>query len=152
MRTFVTGLLVAGSLLILSACGGSSNSKLSYSAFSTAANKICKAENAQSAAAGGGATAAATPANAAALKKVLAVSDKSLAKLKALSGPSALVAAKNTFVDDVTANSAIARKAITAATNRDQAAYTAAFKQLQATSSQTNADASKLGAPVCAQS
>ena len=40
MRTSLAGLLVVGSLLILSAGGSSSNSSLSYTAFSTPANKI----------------------------------------------------------------------------------------------------------------
>ena len=151
MRKTLAGLLVTGSLLILSGCGGSSNSALSYSAFSTAANKICTAENAASASASGGATNKATPANAAALKKVLKVSDKYIGQLKALSGPSALVAARNTFVSDVNANAAIATKAAAAAQSGNQQAYTAAVKQLVAGNGQTNDDASKLGAPVCAQ-
>jgi hypothetical protein len=145
----MAGLLVTGSLLILSGCGGSSNSALSYSAYSNAANKICTQLNNETKSAGS-ASNKADAASAAAIQKILTNSNASIAKLKALNGPSALNTAMTTFVGKVEAASAFAKQAVTAAKAGNQSAYVAAAKQLGATNDPTDTAASKLGAPACA--
>jgi hypothetical protein len=149
MRIFFVGVLVVGSLAILSGCG-SSSSKLSASAFSNAANKICTTENTEAKSAGAGVTATANAASAASLAKLIAISNKNVVKLKALSGPSALESARDTFVAAVNKDAAFAQKAETAAKAGNQAEYIAAAKATNAGNAQTNRDGSKLGAPACA--
>jgi hypothetical protein len=146
----MAGLLVTGSLLILTGCGGSSNSSLSYSAFSNSANKICAQINKQTSAAGTEATNKATPANAAKIQKVLDLSNAAIAKLKALKGPSALNTAMTAFTGDVDHASGFASQAITAAKAGDQKAYIAAATKLSATNNATDTAGSGLGAPACA--
>ena len=150
MRTTLAGCLATGSLLFLSGCGGSSNSALSYSAFSTAANTICKSENAAAAKIGAGATGQASPANAAVIRKLIAAGDASAAKLKTLNGPAALNTARDTLVTAVDANAVLAKRAAAAAQAGHQSQYIALVKQLAATDGPSNADGSKLGAPACA--
>jgi hypothetical protein len=140
---------VTGSLLILTGCGGSSNSSLSYSAFSNAANKICTQLNNETKATAG-ASNKANAASAVAIQKVLTNSNGSIAKLKALNGPSALNTAMTTFVGKVESASVFAKQAITAAKAGNQSAYVAAARKLGATNDPTDTAASKLGAPACA--
>lgn len=147
----MAGLLVTGSLLILTGCGGSSNSSLSYSAFSNSANKICtQLNNDDTKQAGGGVSNKANAASAAAIQKILTASNGSIAKLKALNGPSALNTAMTTFVGKVESSSVFAKQAITAAKAGNQSAYVAAAKKLGAANDPTDTAASKLGAPACA--
>jgi hypothetical protein len=146
----MAGLLVTGSLLILTGCGGSSNSSLSYSAFSNSANKICTQLNNDTKQAGGGVSNKANAASAAAIQKILTASNGSIAKLKALNGPSALNTAMTTFVGKVESSSVFAKQAITAAKAGNQSAYVAAAKKLGAANDPTDTAASKLGAPACA--
>ena len=150
MRTFLTGLLIAGSLGILSGCGGSSNSALSYSAFSTAANTICKTGNGQANALGAKLTAKATPANAAIIQKEITLDTTAEAKLKALKGPAALQTARNTLVTEADTEIAAIKKVQAAAQSGNQSAYVAGAKALGPLGSQASLDGSKLGAPACA--
>jgi hypothetical protein len=145
----MAGLLVTGSLLILTGCGGSSNSALSYSAFSNSANKICTQLNNETKSSAS-ASNKADAASAAAIQKILTNSNASIAKLKALNGPSALNASMTTFVGKVEAASVFAKQAVTAAKAGNQSAYVAAAKKLGATNDPTDTAASKLGAPACA--
>jgi hypothetical protein len=145
----MAGLLVTGSLLILTGCGGSSNSSLSYSAFSNAANKICTQLNNETKSSAS-ASNKADATSAAAIQKILTNSNASIAKLKALNGPSALNASMTTFVGKVEAASEFAKQAVTAAKAGNQSAYVAAAKKLGATNDPTDTAASKLGAPACA--
>jgi len=149
MRKFTVGLLIAGSLAILSGCGGSSNSKLSYSAFSNAANKICStATKAGNAIQGGSSTANA--ASAAGIGKLVTITNKALSQLKALSGGSALEAARDRFVAEGNTSVVLAKKAEAAATAGNQTEYVAAVQALSATDPVSNAAGSQLGAPACA--
>lgn len=150
MRKLLAGIMVVAAMAIISGCG-SSNSKLSYSAFSNAAGKICTGVNAQSKAAGS-LTTTANAANAATLTKVISISNKALTKLKALQGPSALESARDTFAGDITAQTTLFQKAATAAKAGNQAEYVADAKSASAANQTTNTDASKLGAPSCATS
>ena len=151
MRTFFVGLLLVGSLAILSGCGGSSNSKMSYSAFSNAANKICRSADTQNKAVTG-ATQTANAASAAGIGKDVTITDKAISQLKALSGPGALASARDTFVAQGNATVVLAKKAEAAAKAGNQADYTTAINALAATNSASNASGSQMGAPACATS
>ena len=150
MRTFIAGLLAVGTMVILSACGGSSNSKLSYSAFSTAANKICASANAQAKTIEKGSSAKATAANAAIFAKLITINNKVLSSLNALSGPSALTADRDKYTALLKTDSDIAAQVEAAAKSGDQASYITEANKLGATSGESDALGSKLGAPACA--
>jgi hypothetical protein len=83
---------------------------------------------------------------------VLDVSNKGLAKIKALNGSGVMNAAKTTFVSDVQSNSAVAQKLMAAAKAGNQKTYIALAEQLNATNNTTDSAGSKLGAPACATS
>lgn len=150
MRIIRIAVLVAGSVVLISGCG-SSNSKLSYSAFSDAAGKICASTSAQIKAAGDQATSTANAASASALSKALSVSQTGVSKLKALSGPSSLQSARDAFDANVASQNAAIQSAITAAKAGDQSAYIAAVKSIKPLNQAANALGSKLGAPSCAR-
>ena len=151
MRTFFVGLLIAGSLALLSGCGGSSNSKLSYSAFSNAANKICTTANSQDKAVKG-TSGTANAASAAGIGKVVTIDDKALSQLKALSGPGALETARDTFIAATKSSVVLAEKAEAAAKAGNQTDYVSAVKALAASDKASKPAANSLGAPACVAS
>jgi excinuclease UvrABC ATPase subunit len=141
---------LVGSLVVIAGCGGSSNSKLSYAAFSAAADKICSNANAQSKSAGAGVTGEATAANAAKIDKIVPIAQDALKKFQALKGPDSLQAAAQTAEDNLNQQIKAAQDASTAAKAGDQAAYNAALLQLQSLSNSAKTAGSKLGAKNCA--
>lgn len=148
MRRFRLAIPLIGSLLVIAGCGGSSNSKLSYAAFSSAADKICS--NANSAArANGRVSTQATPANAAKINKVIDLANNAIKKFQALQGPAALQSARDEVVSDLQAQVKTAQTASTAAKNGDQTTYDAALQQLAQQSTAANTLGSKLGAANC---
>jgi hypothetical protein len=140
--------LIAGSLAILTGCG-SSNSTLSYSAFSDAANKICIAADSQTKAAGH-LSPAGTAADVSKLNKVASIVNDSVSKLNALKGPSALVATRDTYVADLKAVAAKLGDAASAAKAGDQAGYKKTVLEVPSVTSKGKAEGSKLGAAKCA--
>jgi hypothetical protein len=150
MRTIRIAMLVAGSVVLISGCG-SSNSKLSYSAFSDAAGKICTTAGSQIKAAGNGATQTANAASATALGKALSVSQKAISQLKALSGPGSLQSARDAFAANLSSQNSSIQSAITAAKSGNQSAYVAAIKSVAVADQQGNLLGSKLGAAGCAK-
>ncbi len=150
MRRFRLAIPLVGSLAVIAGCGGSSNSKLSYAAFSAAADKICSNANAQSKAAGSGVTAQATPANAAKIDKVVPIAQDALKKFQALKGPDSLQPATQATIDDLNQQIKAAQDASNAAKSGNQSAYIAALQQLQSLSQQSKVNGSKLGAKNCA--
>jgi hypothetical protein len=151
MRAFSVGLLIAGSLAILSGCGGSSNSKLTSSAFSSAANKICSNANSQAKAVKG-TSATANAASAAAIGKIVTIDDKALSQLKALSGPGALESARDRFIAETKSSAVLAEKAEAAAKAGNQTDYVSAVKALSASDQASKPAADRLDAPACASS
>jgi hypothetical protein len=147
MRLIRLAIPIVGSLVLIAGCG-SSNSKLSYSAFSDAANALCKSGNAQ-VKASGSATSTANAANADTIDKVIKVANDTISKFKALSGPAALESARDVVVTDLGQTVTSAQAASSAARSGNQPAYDAAVKQLGSQDRQTNTDSSKLGAPDC---
>ncbi len=148
MRRFRLVIPLLGSLVLIAGCGGSSNSKLSYAAFSAAADKICANANSQ-AKAFQGVTTQATAANAAKIDKIVPIAQDAVKKFQALKGPDSLQAAAQTAINDLNQEIKAAQDASNAAKAGDQAAYDAALQQLATTSQQSNADGSKLGAANC---
>ncbi len=148
MRTFRLAMPLIASLVLIAGCGGSSNSKLSYAAFSAAADKICSSAN-SSAKSIGGVTSQATPANAPKIDKVINLANAAIKKFQALQGPPALESARDAVVSDLQAQVKTAQAASTAAKNSDQTTYTAALEQLQQQSQAANTLGSKLGAANC---
>jgi hypothetical protein len=152
MRRFRLAIPLIASLLVIAGCGGSSNSKLSYAAFSAAADKICSNANSQSSSVGSGVTTDATAANAAKIDKVVSVAQDALKKLEALKPPDALQPAAQAVINDLNQEIKAAQDASNAAKAGNQAAYVAALQQLQSLTHQSSTDGSKLGAPNCAKS
>lgn len=150
MRRFRLAIPLVGSLVVIAGCGGSSNSKLSYAAFSSAADKICSSANSQTKSIGAGVTDQATPANAAKIDKVVPIAQDALKKFEALKGPDSLQAAAQTTVDNLNQQIKAAQDASNAAKAGNQAAYDAALQQLQSLSQQSKVAGSKLGAKNCA--
>ena len=141
---------IAGSLALLTGCGGSSNRRLSYSAFSSAADAICKGAGVQSAAAGS-LTATASGANAEVLDKVIAAMRDGVTKLKALEGAPGLESARDTLVNDLDQQLSLGQAASNDARSGNQAGYVSAATEVAALSQQANVDGSRLGAPDCAK-
>jgi hypothetical protein len=150
MRFLSLGVLVAGALGLLSACGGSSNSSLSYSAFSNAANKICQDENVRASAAGT-VTSTADAANAAVIARLADIQQAGIGKLKALKGPTALESARDAFVSDLSQATAIAKSIADAAKSGDQSRFVSLGQQLTAGSTKRHNDGAQLGAPACSR-
>jgi excinuclease UvrABC ATPase subunit len=148
MRRFRLVIPLLGSLVLIAGCGGSSNSKLSYAAFSAAADKICANANSQ-AKAFQSVTLQATAANAAKIDKIVPIAQDAVKKFQALKGPDSLQAAAQTAINDLNQEIKAAQDASNAAKAGDQAAYDAALQQLAATAQQSNTDGSKLGAANC---
>jgi hypothetical protein len=124
---------------------------LSYSAFSNAADAICTSTGSQIKAAGNKATSTANAASATALSTALAISQKGLAKLKALQGPSSLQSARDALAANLSSQNSAIQTAITAAKAGDQSGYVSALKGLPPLSQQANTLGSKLGAASCAK-
>jgi hypothetical protein len=150
MRTIRMAVLIAASIVVISGCG-SSNSKLSYSAFSNAASAICLSSGSQIKAAGNQATDTANAASASALSKALTLSQKAVSKLKALSGPSSLQSARDTLTTNLDSQNSAIQAAITAAKAGNHSAYISALKNVGALNRQSNTLGSKLGAAGCAK-
>ncbi len=148
MRRFRLAIPLIGSLVVIAGCGGSSNSKLSYAAFSVAADKICSSSN-SAAKSIGAVTAQATPANAAKIDKVISVANDAIKRFQALDGPAALQSVRDEVVAQLQAQVKTAQAASNAAKSGDQTTYTAAIQQLAQQSSTANDIGSKLGAKNC---
>jgi excinuclease UvrABC ATPase subunit len=148
MRRFRLTIPLIGSLVVIAGCGGSSNSKLSYAAFSSAADKICSTAN-SAAKTNGQVTAQATPANAAKIDKVITLANDAIKKFQALSGPAALESVRDEVVANLQAEVKTAQAASTAAKSGDQTTYTAAIEQLAQQSQASNSIGAKLGASNC---
>lgn len=148
MRRFRLAIPLVGSLVLVAGCGGSSNSKLSYAAFSAAADKICSNANSQAKAFQGISTQA-TAANAEKIDKVVPIAQDAVKKFHALKGPDSLQAAAQASINDLNQEIKAAQDASNAAKAGDQAAYETAIQQLAVSSQQSNTDGSKLGAANC---
>jgi hypothetical protein len=148
MRRFRLAIPLVGSLVVIAGCGGSSNSKLTYAAFSAAADKICSSANSGARSIGRVSTQA-TPANAPKIDKVISLANDAIKKFQALNGPAALESARDEVVADLQAQIKTAQAASTAAKNSDQTTYTAALEQLVQQSQAANTLGSKLGAANC---
>ncbi len=148
MRRFRLAIPLVGSLVVIAGCGGSSNSKLSYAAFSAAADKICSSANA-SARAIGQVTLTANAANAAKIDKVVSLANDAIKKFQDLSGPAALESVRDDVVSNLQAQVKTAQTASTAAKSGDNTTYTAALEQLSQQSKAANTTGSKLGAANC---
>jgi hypothetical protein len=150
MRYIKLGGGLLASLAILSGCG-SSNSTLSYSAFSNAADKICSSTTSEVGALNLNSDQQASPSAASALSKALADGNAAISKLKALKGPSALESTLGTFVGNYQQQAAAIQSMISAAKSSDQSGYVSAGQTLSSLEQQGNADGSQLGAASCAK-
>jgi len=148
---------VACAVLVLAGCGGSSSSSnggLSSSAFSSAANAICKDVNTATNAAGQ--PSEPTDVESAASAATVLAADVGFIqgadqKLKALSGPSALESARDAFVSKNEEGLTGLQAMMSAARSGDTAAYDAAAAKLEPLGQASGDLGAKLG-PDCADS
>lgn len=145
MRTLRDLMAIAASLGILAGCGGASNTTLSYSAFSTAANSICKNTEAAAKAVG---HASSLSGEVPVFTKYATELQDAAAKLKALSGPAALESARDKVVSALDQLQTSLQNLISDARSDNQVAFQAAQARFQAPAG-AQAAASELGAPAC---
>jgi hypothetical protein len=150
MRAIQLGGALLASVALLTGCG-SSNSKLSYSAFSNAADKICASTTSEIAGLRLNNIQQANSAAAGTLSKALADGDGAISKFKGLSGPSALQSDMSSYVGNYEQQAAVIRTMISAAKSGDQSAYVKGAQSLGALEAQRNAQGAQLGAPDCAK-
>jgi hypothetical protein len=147
VRTLRNLMVIAASLGIVAGCGGTSNTTLSYSAFSTAANAICNNVGAEA-----NALALATPLTSlsearAKFTKLATDIQDAAAKLKALSGPAALESARDKLVSVIDQTLAIVQNMSNAGS---EAAFNSEISRLHAAPNAHQAS-SELGAPACSE-
>ena len=135
--------------LTTAGCGGSSsNSGLSYSAFSQAANNICKdGDTALKALDSLHPTSLAGVV--APLKQGDSVIDGVIGKLQGLKGPSALTSARDTYVADFQQASSDIKSMISAAQSNSLSGFKSGALAFQALKGKAKTDGSKLGATAC---
>ena len=159
MPTLRNLMAIAASLGILAGCGGASNTTLSYSAFSTAANAICKNFKAELKKAGTAeqavvAVPGSLPSAVPIVTKLGTEIQDAVAKFNALSGPAALQSARDKLVSALDQFQTPIQNMISAARSDNTVAFNSAVTQLHAAgrSGGGQAASSELGAPACSSS
>jgi hypothetical protein len=144
--------VAAVAALVVAGCGGGddSNKAAGYSDFSAQANQVCKDANPDIKALGAKLTGKATT-DAAVYDQLVPKLEDATNKLAALDAPDELKADFDKLNSINNQQLALAKKAQQAAKAGDQQAYVAVLKQIKQSplDSQSNAEASKLGAADC---
>ena len=153
MRKLGTLVPVIGVVVMLAGCGSSSssNSQLSYSAFSNAADTICKTATANGGSSLNGVSPTANATTGKAISSAVTAVEAAVPKLQALSGPSSLESVRDSFVSNTNKTITILKSAASAANSGDQTAFVAALQQAAPLVQTTNSEGSQLGAPNCAK-